>query len=46
MFTLNLTISNKTKTRLNIEKILVVLERNSFEVDLKRLDDLDERSRE
>ena len=34
-----LTISKKTKTRLDIEKILEVLERNSFEVDLKRLDE-------
>ena len=34
-----LTISKKSKTRLDIEKILEVLERNSFEVDLKRLDE-------
>ena len=34
-----LTISKKSKTRLNIEKILEILERNSFEVDLKRLDE-------
>jgi uncharacterized membrane protein YhiD involved in acid resistance len=34
-----LTISKKSKTRLNIEKILEVLEINSFEVDLKRLDE-------
>jgi len=34
-----LTISKKSKTRLNIEKILEMLERNSFEVDLKRLDE-------
>ena len=34
-----LTISKKSKTRLNIEKILEVIERNSFEVDLKRLDE-------
>ena len=34
-----LTISKKSKTRLDIEKILEVLERNAFEVDLKRLDE-------
>jgi len=34
-----LTISKKSKTRLDIEKILEVLEKNSFEVDLKRLDE-------
>ena len=34
-----LTISKKSKTRLDIEKILEVLETNSFEVDLKRLDE-------
>ena len=34
-----LTISKKSKTRLDIEKILEVLERNSFEIDLKRLDE-------
>ena len=34
-----LTISKKSKTRLDIGKILEVLERNSFEVDLKRLDE-------
>ena len=34
-----LTISKKSKTRLNIEKILEILERNSFELDLKRLDE-------
>jgi len=34
-----LTISKKSKTRLDIEKILEVLEGNSFEVDLKRLDE-------
>ena len=34
-----LTISKKSKTRLDIEKILEVLERNSFELDLKRLDE-------
>ena len=34
-----LTISKKSKTRLDIEKILEVIERNSFEVDLKRLDE-------
>ena len=34
-----LTISKKSKTRLDIEKILELLERNSFEVDLKRLDE-------
>tara|TARA_B100000795_G_scaffold266930_1_gene250900 strand:- start:207 stop:896 length:690 start_codon:yes stop_codon:yes gene_type:complete len=34
-----LTISKKSKVRLDIEKILEVLERNSFEVDLKRLDE-------
>ena len=34
-----LTISKKSKTRLDIEKILEVLEKNSFEIDLKRLDE-------
>ena len=34
-----LTISKKSKTRLDIKKILEVLEKNSFEVDLKRLDE-------
>lgn len=34
-----LTISKKSKARLDIEKILEVLEKNSFEVDLKRLDE-------
>jgi len=34
-----LTISKKSKTRLDIEKILEVLEKNSLEVDLKRLDE-------
>ena len=34
-----LTISKKSKTRLDMEKILEVLERNSFEIDLKRLDE-------
>lgn len=34
-----LTISKKSKTRLDIDTILEVLERNSFEVDLKRLDE-------
>ena len=34
-----LTISKKSDTRLDIEKILEVLEKNSFEVDLKRLDE-------
>ena len=34
-----LTISKKSKTRLDIEKILEVLEINAFEVDLKRLDE-------
>ena len=34
-----LTISKQSKTRLDIEKILEVLEKNSFEVDLKRLDE-------
>jgi len=34
-----LTISKKSNTRLDIEKILEVLERYSFEVDLKRLDE-------
>ena len=34
-----LTISKKSKTRLDLEKILEILERNSFEVDLKRLDE-------
>jgi uncharacterized membrane protein YhiD involved in acid resistance len=34
-----LTISNMSKTRLDIEKIIEVLERNSSEVDLKRLDE-------
>ena len=34
-----LTLSKKSKTRLDIEKILEVLERNAFEVDLKRLDE-------
>ena len=34
-----LTISKKSKTRLDVEKILELLEQNSFEVDLKRLDE-------
>jgi hypothetical protein len=34
-----LTISKKSKTRLDFEKILELLEKNSFEVDLKRLDE-------
>ena len=34
-----LTISKKSDARLDIEKILEVLEKNSFEVDLKRLDE-------
>ena len=34
-----LTISKKSKTRLDIEKILEELEKNSLEVDLKRLDE-------
>ena len=34
-----LTISKKSKTRLDIEKILEVLEKNSYEIDLKRLDE-------
>jgi len=34
-----LTVSKKSKSRLDIEKILVELEKNSFEVDLKRLDE-------
>jgi uncharacterized membrane protein YhiD involved in acid resistance len=34
-----LTISKKSKTRLDLEKILELLEQNSFEVDLKRLDE-------
>ena len=34
-----LTISKKSNTRLDLEKILELLEQNSFEVDLKRLDE-------
>ena len=34
-----LTISKKSKTRLDIEKILEVLEKNSYEIDVKRLDE-------
>jgi hypothetical protein len=36
---LYLTVSNKSKTKLNIEKILDVLGKNCSEVDLKRLDE-------
>ena len=36
---LYLTISKKSKSRLKLNKIIEVLEKNSFEVDLKRLDE-------
>ena len=34
-----MTISKKTKSRLELSKIIDILEKNSFEVDLKRLDE-------
>ena len=36
---MHLTISKKMNKKLNLEKILEILEKNSFEVDLKRLDE-------
>ena len=36
---LYLTVSNKSKTRLDIEEIIDLLEKNSSDVDLKRLDE-------